>query len=238
MTDSTTLAADGSGAMFDRIANRYDLLNRIISLGIDNGWRRKTTEALKLDGISAPRVLDLATGTADLAIATALRYPNATILGTDPSRGMIKIGDEKLARLGLASRVTLAVGDAQAIEAEDGSFDAVTISFGIRNVPDRDRALREMKRVLKPGGIAAILELGEPRRGILGPLARFHIRQVVPRLGAWLSGAKEYRYLQQSIAAFPEPEAFTERMKNAGLESAFTPLTFGVVHLYVGKRGA
>jgi len=238
MTDPTTLTADGSGAMFDRIADRYDLLNRIISLGIDNGWRRKTTEALKLDGLAAPRVLDLATGTADLAIATALRYPNATILGTDPSRGMIKIGDDKLVQKGIASRVTLTVGDAQAIEAEDASFDAVTISFGIRNVPDRDRALREMKRVLKPGGIAAILELGEPRSGILGPLARFHIRQVVPRLGAWLSGAKEYRYLQQSIAAFPEPEAFTERMQNAGLESSFTPLTFGVVHLYVGKRGA
>ena len=145
MSDPSAIVADGSGAMFDRIADRYDL-NRISSLGIDNGWRRKTTEALKLDGIAAPHVLDLATGTGDLAIATARRYPNATILGTDPSRGMIKIGDEKLAKLGLASRVTLAVGDAQAIEADDASFDAVTISFGIRNVPDRDRALREMRR--------------------------------------------------------------------------------------------
>jgi demethylmenaquinone methyltransferase/2-methoxy-6-polyprenyl-1,4-benzoquinol methylase len=111
----------------------------------------------------------------------------------------------------------------------------VCIAFGIRNVPDRARGLREMARVCRPGGRVAILELGEPKKGIMAPLARFHIRQVVPRLGAWISGAKEYRYLQTSIAAFPEPEDFAALMKASGLDVLeVVPLTFGVCNLYVG----
>jgi demethylmenaquinone methyltransferase/2-methoxy-6-polyprenyl-1,4-benzoquinol methylase len=132
--------------------------------------------------------------------------------------------------------VSLEAGDAQEIALADESVDAVTIAFGIRNVPDRRRALAEMARVTRPGGRVAILELGEPRRGILGPFARFHIRHVVPQLGALLSGAKEYRYLQRSIAAFPEPEAFAEMMSAVGLETEVVPLTFGVCNLYVGRK--
>jgi len=222
----------GSGAMFDRIAPRYDLLNRILSLGVDRRWRRRTVAALALG--AGARVLDLATGTGDLAIDIARRHRDARVVGSDPSGAMLDIGRTKVARRGLADRVTLVVGDAQAIDYPSASFDAVSIAFGIRNVPDRTAALREMSRVCKPGGRVAILELGEPRRGVIAPLARFHIRHLVPRLGALLSGAREYRYLQSSIAAFPPPERFAALMTRAGLEVLeVAPLTFGVCNLYV-----
>ncbi|MFO0712852.1 MAG: bifunctional demethylmenaquinone methyltransferase/2-methoxy-6-polyprenyl-1,4-benzoquinol methylase UbiE [Sandaracinus sp.] len=226
----------GSGEMFDRIARRYDLLNRVLSMGIDHGWRRRTADSLGIESSERPEVLDLATGTGDLALAIARRHPRARVRGTDPSRNMLAIGIEKVRRARLDDRVSLEAGDAQEIALADESVDAVTIAFGIRNVPDRRRALAEMARVTRPGGRVAILELGEPRRGILGPFARFHIRHVVPQLGALLSGAKEYRYLQRSIAAFPEPEAFAEMMSAVGLETEVVPLTFGVCNLYVGRK--
>lgn len=228
--------ASGSGEMFDRIAERYDLLNRILSLGIDHGWRRATARSLGVESIERPEILDLATGTADLAIAVAHAYPRARVRATDPSRNMLAIGRDKVRTRGLSERVLLDLGDAQSIALPDASVDAVTIAFGIRNVPDRRRALAEMARVTRPGGRVAVLELGEPRGGLLGPFARFHIRQVVPRLGALLSGASEYRYLQRSIAAFPEPEEFLAMMREVGLPAAVTPLTFGVCHLYVGNK--
>ena len=235
-TTTTTMTAPqaGSGAMFDRIARRYDLLNRVMSLGVDRRWRRRTADALALPD-RPRRVLDVATGTADLAITVARRYPQAEVVGVDPSANMIEVGARKLARGGLADRVTLALGDAQALAYDDQAFDGVTMSFGIRNVPDRAAALRELARVCRPGGRVAILELGEPEGGVMAPLARFHIRQVVPRVGALLSGAREYRYLQSSIAAFPPPAEFAEMMEAAGLAVLdVVSLTFGVCQLYVG----
>lgn len=225
--------ADGSGAMFDSIAPRYDLVNRLISLGIDRSWRKKTSAALELP--PGARVLDLATGTADLAIQVAQDAPSARVLGIDPSEGMLKIGQAKLSRAGLAERVELQVGDAQRLELPDASFDGVCIAFGIRNVPDRPRALAEMARVTRPGGRIAILELSEPRGGLLGPLARFHVHTVVPTVGAWLSGAPEYQYLQRSIAAFPPEDEFVAMLEQAGITLVrVQSLTFGVCHLYVG----
>lgn len=223
----------GSGAMFDRIARRYDLLNRVMSFGVDRRWRKRTVAALALPKTGPARVLDVATGTGDLAIDVARRHPGAEVVGVDPSAGMIEIGGKKIARFD--GRVRLQLGDAQNLDFPDASFDAVTIAFGIRNVPDRAAGLREMARVCRPGGRVAILELGEPRRGVIAPLARFHIRQVVPRLGALISGAREYRYLQSSIAAFPPPDEFAAMMTDAGLAVLeVVPLTFGVCTLYVG----
>jgi demethylmenaquinone methyltransferase/2-methoxy-6-polyprenyl-1,4-benzoquinol methylase len=225
----------GTGAMFDRIAHRYDLLNRVLSLGLDHGWRRRASAALGLAPEEHGEILDLATGTGDLAIAVARMHPSARVLGTDPSPNMLAIGQTKIEALG--GRVRLTTGDAQAIEAADGAFAGVTIAFGIRNVPDRDRALREMTRVCRSGGRVVVLELGEPNVGILGPLARFHVRHVVPRIGALLSGAREYRYLQTSIAAFPPAPEFARKMEGAGLTSVgFTPLTFGACTLYRGTK--
>ena len=225
---------DGSGAMFDGIARRYDLVNRVISLGIDQSWRRKTVAALKLP--TSSRVLDLATGTADLAMLVARTHPDAQLIGVDPSAKMLEVGERKLAAAGLTERVALEVGDARALRFQDRHFDGVCIAFGIRNVSDRLQGLREMARVTKAGGRVAILELSEPRGGILGPLARFHVHSVVPTVGALLSGAREYRYLQKSIAAFPPAREFAALMTEAGLRVlAVTPLTFGVCHLYVGE---
>ncbi|HVJ14859.1 MAG TPA: bifunctional demethylmenaquinone methyltransferase/2-methoxy-6-polyprenyl-1,4-benzoquinol methylase UbiE [Polyangiaceae bacterium] len=231
---TTASTREGSGAMFDGIARRYDLLNRVISLGIDQSWRRQTVAALNLR--PGARVLDLATGTADLAIMVAKTEPEARVVGLDPSSGMLDVGREKIARGGLSDRVELVNGDAESLPFEDRSFDGICMAFGIRNVPNRDRALGEMARVTRPGGRIAILELSEPRGGIMGPFARFHIHTVVPTLGALLSGQREYHYLQRSIAAFPPAEEFTARIAAAGLVPVETrPLTFGVCHLYVAE---
>jgi demethylmenaquinone methyltransferase/2-methoxy-6-polyprenyl-1,4-benzoquinol methylase len=231
-SDGKELVAPGSGQMFDRIARRYDAMNRVLSFGLDRGWRKRTVKALALG--AKPRVLDLATGTGDLAVDIARLHPDATVIGLDPSREMLAIAETKLAKKGLADRVSVVVGDAQALPYADGEMDAATIAFGIRNVPDRPRALREMARVVKRGGRVAVLELGEPRRGIMARAARFHTRHVVPRLGALLSGAREYRYLQKSIAAFPPSDEFARVMERAGLKVLeVVPLTFGVCTLYV-----
>lgn len=223
----------GSGAMFDVIAARYDTLNRILSLGMDQGWRRKAVAALALK--SGARVLDLATGTGDLAIAIAETHPDAKVTGVDPSRNMLVEGIRKVRDVRLADRVDLLEGDAQALSFDDETFDGVTIAFGIRNVPDRSKALREMARVTRTGGRVVVLELSEPRTGVMGVLARTYVHEIVPRVGGLLSGAKEYRYLQKSIAAFPPADEFARMMEDAGLTVLdASPLTFGVAHLYVG----
>ncbi len=235
-SETTALAKEGSGAMFDGIAARYDLVNRVISLGIDQSWRRKTVRALNLG--RSHRVLDLATGTADLAIQVARTEPSASVVGLDPSSKMLEVGQVKVARAKLEARVELVQGDAQALPFESKSFDSVCIAFGIRNVPDRGKALREMARVTRSGGRIAILELSEPRSGLLGALARFHIHTIVPYVGALLSGDKEYQYLQRSIAAFPPADEFAALMKSSNLDVvAVHPLTFGVCHLYVAEPG-
>ncbi|MFO7181744.1 MAG: bifunctional demethylmenaquinone methyltransferase/2-methoxy-6-polyprenyl-1,4-benzoquinol methylase UbiE [Pseudomonadota bacterium] len=232
-TPTDSLPREGSGAMFDAIAARYDLVNRLISLGIDQSWRRATSRALALP--ENARVLDIATGTADLAIRIAEDAPSAHVVGLDPSERMLAVGRAKIERAGLSARIELCTGDAQALPMADDSFDGTCIAFGIRNVPDRAKALAEMARVTRPGGRIAILELSEPRGTLIGSLARFHVHTVVPWIGSLLSGAREYRYLQRSIAAFPPAEEFAELMRASGVTPLeVRPLTFGVCHLYVG----
>ena len=233
MTGSST-ALEGSGAMFDAIAERYDFVNRVISFGIDQRWRRATARALELPADA--RVLDLATGTSDLAIQVVRESPGAHVIGVDPSIRMLEFGRRKLERLGLSDRIELEPGDAEQLRFEDRSVDGVCIAFGIRNVPDRSRALREMARVTRLGGRIAILELSEPRGGLMGAMARFHIHTVVPYVGALLSGVKEYQYLQRSIAAFPPAAEFADLMRSSNLNVlGVHPLTFGVCHLYVAE---
>jgi len=222
--------------MFNLIAPRYDLLNRLISLGIDQRWRRRTVAALELE--PGQTVLDLATGTADLALQIVQQEPSTRVVGVDPSPGMLAIATQKVRAAGLATQVDLRPGDAQHLEFTDHTFDGITMGFGIRNVPDQPRALREMARVTRPGGRVAILELSQPEGGILGPVARFHVHTLVPWVGAVLSGAREYRYLAQSIAAFPHPAQFTRLMVAAGLRVVnVVRLAFGAAHLYLGQPG-
>ncbi len=218
-------------------------MNRVISFGIDCGWRRAAVDALALGAEAAsnraPAVLDLATGTGDVAIAVAGRWPTARVVGTDVSRGMLEVARGKIRRAGLDARVDLGLGSAEAIPFGDASFDAVTIAFGIRNVADRARALREMARVTRPGGRVVVLELSDPTDGVLSRLARFHIHTVVPALGALLTGAPEYRYLERSIAAFPAPAAFASLAAANGLDVvSWTTLTFGAALLLVARPEA
>lgn len=221
--------------MFDAIAPRYDLLNRLLSLGLDQRWRRLAIDRLALKPLG--HLLDLATGTGDVAIAAATREPTLNVTGLDPSEEMMAVGRRKLSALGLAARVQLVAGDAQALPFEAAIFDSISMAFGIRNVPDRALALGEMERVLKPGGRLVILELSEPPGGLLGRLAKFHVHVLVPWLGALISGANEYRYLQRSIAAFPAAPDFAKLMESRGLTIVeVRPLTFGVAHLYVAEK--
>ncbi len=232
---SEPLARGGSGEMFDRIAARYDLLNRVLSFGMDGRWRRALVRAL---GRPLSQVLDVATGTADVALAAAAAHPEARVVGVDPSREMLAVGRTKVERRGLGARISLELGDCEALPFADARFDAAAISFGIRNVPDRAKGLRELARVVRPGGYVAVLELGEPE-GLLGPFARFYVHKVVPRIGAALSGAREYHYLHESIARFPTPPEFMDLMRAAGLQDVSVKrFNFGGTNLFVGRRPA
>lgn len=220
--------------MFDAIADRYDLVNRVMSLNMDSAWRRRAVAALELR--EDDRVLDLATGTADLALALAATHPSVHVVGLDPSSKMLAVGERKVQERGLAQRIQLIEGDAQDLPFADASFDGLCMAFGIRNVPDRAMALREMVRVVRPHRRIAILELSEPTDGWLGGPARWYVHSVVPFIGALLSGAPQYRYLQRSIAAFPRASAFAELMRSAGLEVLrIERLGFGACHLYVAQ---
>jgi demethylmenaquinone methyltransferase/2-methoxy-6-polyprenyl-1,4-benzoquinol methylase len=225
----------GSGKMFDSIAPRYDLVNRVISLGLDQAWRRSTVRSLSLS--SGSRVLDVATGTADLALMVASLEPGVSVVGLDPSGRMLEIAAEKIRRAGFDERISLVQGDAEELPLESNGFDGACVAFGIRNVPDRPRALAEMARVTRPGGRLAVLELSEPRAGWLSPLARFYVHELVPRLGSLLSGAAEYRYLERSIAAFPPAREFCDVISASGWRDVEArPLNFGVCHLYTARR--
>ncbi|MEM1202197.1 MAG: bifunctional demethylmenaquinone methyltransferase/2-methoxy-6-polyprenyl-1,4-benzoquinol methylase UbiE [Acidobacteriota bacterium] len=227
----------GSGAMFDRIARRYDLINLLMTGGLDRLWRRRAVKALALG--SESRVLDLATGTADVALAVAEHHGDAEVVGLDPSTEMLDIGRGKVTKAGADRRIRLEEGEAEALPYDDDSFDGVTISFGIRNVGDRDAGLREMARVTRPGGRVVILEGTEPRAGLLGWPSRFYMHHVIPRIGGWLSRQAEYRYLQSSIEAFPAPKDFARQMERCGLEVLeVRPMTFGVCCLFVARPAA
>lgn len=224
--------AGGSGAMFDAIAHRYDLLNHLLSFGADRSWRRKAIAALA----AAPgdAVLDLAMGTADMGVEVLRRQPQAHVFGIDPSSRMLALAKRKFQSKGMSGQSEVIRGDAESLPFPDAKFDRICMAFGIRNVPNRPRALTEMARVLKPHGRLVILELSEPQGGLLSPIAKLHIHRVVPRLGGLLAGSREYQYLQNSIAKFPPPEEFAGLIRAAGFGSVkVQPLTFGVCCLFI-----
>ncbi len=225
--------AEGVRRMFASIAGRYDLLNRVLSLGVDRGWRRAATdEALRL---TPARVLDVATGTADFALEIKRRAPGTEVIGCDFVPEMLEIGRGKAAAQGLSVR--LEEGDALALPYQDGSFDAVTCAFGFRNFSDYARGLAEMWRVLRPGGRLVILEFPPPGRGLFGALFRLYFQQVLPRIGGLVSGnAGAYTYLPESVLAFPPPERLALLMHASGFQTRYRLLTFGIAALHVGDK--
>jgi demethylmenaquinone methyltransferase/2-methoxy-6-polyprenyl-1,4-benzoquinol methylase len=222
-------------SMFDRIAPRYDLLNRVLSAGIDVRWRRRCIDALALGG--SARVLDLCTGTADLMLEWLARSPAARGVGVDLSSGMLKVGAMKLALAAGAGRAGLLAGDAERLPLSSGSFDGAVVAFGIRNVGDIDAALREVARVLRPEGRFVILEFSVPG-GLLGRLYRFYFTRVLPVLGGLVSGSREaYAYLPASVERFDSPEALGERLRRAGFAKVTqAPLTGGIAHLHTAAK--
>ncbi len=229
------MSAFGSGRMFDAIARRYDLVNTLTAAGLDRRWRRRMVRSLGLSPGEA--LVDVATGTAEVALLAARLVPGLRVVGLDPSARMLAEGARKAARRGVP--LALVGGDALALPFPDRSFDGASIAFGIRNVPDRPRALAELRRVLKPGGRLAVLELATPRGRLLGRAARAHLHRVVPRLGAWLSDAPAYDYLVRSIDGFPAHEEFVGLIASAGFERAqASPLTFGACVLFTATAPA
>lgn len=228
-------------AMFDRIAPRYDLLNRLLSFGIDQWWRRRAIRALgeTLDGRAPERLLDVATGTADLAIQAAEAFPAAEVIGVDIAEEMLRIGRRKLRRRGLDGRVHLEGGDAVALPFEDGAFGGAMVGFGVRNFEDLGAGLRELRRVLQPGGVGVVLEFSRPRAFPIKQLYGFYSYYILPLIGRFVSGdAGAYRYLPASVEVFPDGPAFLRRMRRAGFHTCrWRPLTFGIASLYVGIAG-
>lgn len=222
-------------AMFDSIAPRYDLLNRVLSLGIDQYWRTRAIRLLEAD--QPTRILDVATGTADLAIKAERMLHPRSVVGVDLSAEMLHYGREKLDRMGLAPRISLVQGDAQALPFEEGAFDAALVAFGVRNFEDLVAGLRGIARVLRPGGSLVVLEFSKPRTPPIKQLYAWYSKHVLPRIGSALSdNAGAYQYLPDSVAAFPDGPDFLDRMAAAGfVDLHWEPLTFGIASLYKGS---
>ena len=218
--------------MFAAIAGRYDGLNSVLSLGLHHYWRRRAVAASGLRRDAT--VLDLCSGTADLALAFARR--DGRVVATDFCDAMLVRGRRKATRR--RTPVAFALADAQRLPFCDASFDAVSVAFGLRNVDCLAAALDEMYRVLRPGGVAVVLEFGQPQGAVFGPLYRFYSRHLLPRIGGWLSGHSEaYAYLPRTAAAFPAGVRFIQAMQGQNFADVQArPLTGGVVYIYRGTR--
>lgn len=222
-------------SMFDRIAPRYDLLNRLLSAGVDVRWRRACIDLVAPRG--AERFLDLCSGTADLLIEALSRDDRLSGTGVDLSSAMLAIGATKLVRRRMAARGGLAAGDAERLPLASATFDAAAVAFGVRNVADMEAVFREVRRALKPGGRFAVLEFSMPT-GLVGRLYRFYFTRVLPRIGGWISGdSRAYAYLPASVASFPPPRDIAFLLGRAGFVGVtLRPLTGGIAHLYAGVR--
>lgn len=222
--------------MFDSIAPRYDLLNHVLSAGMDRGWRDQAVDALAL--AANARVLDLCTGTGDLAIATVHRAAGSTVVGIDFAGEMLRLALSKTRDASLDHRIRLVRGDATLIPLADRSCDAATIAFGIRNVAEPQRALAEIARVLKPGGRLAILEFGQPRIPGIRTLYSWYFRYMLPLVGRLISKHQSaYSYLPASVGTFPPPSEFAKTLSATGFSQVrAVPLTFGIVYLFIAER--
>jgi demethylmenaquinone methyltransferase/2-methoxy-6-polyprenyl-1,4-benzoquinol methylase len=222
--------------MFDAIARRYDFLNHVLSFGIDCWWRRKAVSCLQAG--PGQRILDMASGTGDVALQIVCRCPQVDfVVAADLSPGMLELAADKIRRAGQAGRIFPVAASCQAIPHGDGTFDGAVIAFGIRNIPDRPAALRELVRVLKPHGRLVVLEFSTPGNRLFRALYHLYFRRFLPWLAGFFSDREAYRYLPRSVAGFPSAGRFRLLMEEAGLERIVqTPLTFGIATLHSGLR--
>lgn len=218
--------------MFDSIAPAYDLMNHAMTLGIDKLWRRKAVKMIRRHG--ATKILDVATGTGDLALMMARRLDPISVIGVDLSAKMIEIGRRKVTAAGLGDVVKMTVGDCLDLAYPDETFDCVTVAYGVRNFEDLERGYSEMFRVLQPGGMICVIELSTPSSPIVRPLYSVYSNKVIPAVGRIVSrDASAYTYLPRSIAAVPQGEQMLEIIRNAGFVNAeFRTLTLGVCTIY------
>lgn len=227
--------AEAVEAMFDAVAPRYDLLNRILSGGIDRYWRSRAVRLLHDE--QPTRVLDVATGTADLALKIQRSLHPRKTVGIDLSTEMLRLGRRKVERQGLASRVSLLEADAAALPFDDASFDAAFVAFGVRNFEDLDAGLGDIRRVLRPGASLVVLEFSHPRTFPIKQLYTWYSKHLLPRIGGLISPEEgAYEYLPDSVAAFPDGQDFLGRMENVGFSDLeWQSLTFGIASLYRGR---
>lgn len=217
--------------MFDNISSRYDFLNHLLSLSIDKGWRNKVVKMVQRD--KPGQILDVATGTADLAIAMARIHPEH-IKGIDISNGMLEVGRKKVKRKGLTELISLEQADSENLPYGDASFDAITVAFGVRNFEDLEKGLREIHRVLRPGGRLLILEFSQPQAFPFKQIYNFYFRYILPTLGKMVSqDSSAYSYLPESVGAFPFGNRMTSILENCEFrDNKFQPVTFGIATIY------
>lgn len=222
--------------MFDNIAPAYDFMNRAMTLGVDKRWRKTMVNALARHG--AEDILDVATGTGDVAIQIASTLAGSKLTGIDLSEKMIEVGRKKISEAQLSDRITLMQGDCLELPMPDNSFDAVTVAYGVRNFSNLSKGYREMARVLRPGGMLAVLELSTPRSPVVRPLYNIYTRCIIPAVGRMVSKDSDaYTYLPKSIEAVPQGERMLDLMRQAGLEqAAYRSFTFGVCTLYTAVK--
>ncbi len=227
---------EGIRKLFDNIAPDYDRLNHILSLNIDKGWRRKAVGEI-LDERRPLNILDVACGTGDFTIEIARKAPDGSrVTGIDLSEGMMKIGREKIAGAGVEAEMVQ--GDCEALPYEDGTFDRISVGFGVRNFEHLDIGLKEMCRVLKDGGKLVVLELSVPSNGFVRWCYKLYFLKILPAVGGWISGDRgAYEYLPASVLKFPAPEKFMDMMKEAGFNDVkHKSLTLGICRMYIGLK--
>jgi demethylmenaquinone methyltransferase / 2-methoxy-6-polyprenyl-1,4-benzoquinol methylase len=222
--------------MFNDIAGKYDFLNRFLSAGTDIGWRKKALK--QLEAINPKKLLDVATGTADVAIMAAKLLTPTQIIGIDISDGMLDIGREKIAKANLTNTIELLNGDSEAINFADNTFDAVTVAFGVRNFENLEKGLSEIRRVLKPNGKLVVLEFSKPILPGVKTMYNLYMKIVTPTIGKLISKNKEaYKYLDESIQKFPEGKSFTTILNNIGYTNTYCKkLSLGICSIYCGTK--
>lgn len=221
--------------MFDDIAPKYDFLNQLLSLGIHKGWRKKSIRLLKAK--QPKTILDIATGTADFAIE-AMQLKPEKVTGVDISAGMLKLGKEKVKKLGLENKIELTLADSENLPFPDNTFDAITVGFGVRNFEHLEKGIKDMHRVLKPGGLMVILEFSKPRVFPVKQLYKIYFRYITPFIGKVFSkNNAAYTYLPESVNAFPDGADFLNVLKKVGLkETKAISLSFGIASIYIAEK--